>query len=178
LLFEKIKSKFFHFFPEIINAIKRSQNKVFACFTSYYNRFDFLPEVIGSIKNQTFLPQKIILFLSKKDKEQYFLNISGIDIFIIDKDLRPHNKYFYGMMKFRDYAIITFDDDIIYSKDMIESLHNNYIEHPNLISGRRAHLIKYKYNNDLESYNNWYYEVRNILNPDINLILTPYNLKA
>ena len=43
-------------------------------------------------------------------------------------------------MKYRDYAIITVDDDIIYTEDMFISLFNSYIEHPNIVSGRRGHL--------------------------------------
>ena len=171
-LYEKIKIFFFKYFPEIENIIKLRQNKIIACFTSYYKRFDFLNDVINSIKNQTKLPNRIILFLSKLDKKKFNLNISGIDIIEIGKDIRPHNKYYYPMELFKEYAIITFDDDIIYSKDMIESLFNNYIEHPNIVSGRRSHLIKYKNNNEIESYYNWVYEQKRNFKPDFNIFLT------
>jgi hypothetical protein len=45
------------------------------------------------------------------------------------------------MKLFRDYAIITLDDDIGYLDDTFESLFNAYIENHNIISGRRTHLM-------------------------------------
>ena len=45
------------------------------------------------------------------------------------------------MKSFRNYAIITIDDDIGYAQDTFQSLFNAYIENPNIISGRRSHLI-------------------------------------
>ena len=73
-----------------------------------------MTNVVQSIKQQTLLPQKIILVLYESDYYKYNLNITGIEIIKVNEDIKPHKKYFYSMMKFRDHAIITLDDDIFY----------------------------------------------------------------
>ena len=72
------------------------------------------------------------------------------------------------MMKYRDYAIITLDDDIFYSSHTIISIYNSYINHPNIISGRRTHLINFKKINEIKKYNKWNLGQIKIRNPDYN----------
>ena len=43
----------------------------------------------------------------------------GVEIIQGDNRLRPHNKYFYVMQKYRDLPIITIDDDVKYSDNAI-----------------------------------------------------------
>ena len=76
------------------------------------------------------------------------------------------------MKNFRDYAIITLDDDIYYSSDTITNLYETYINHPNIISGRRTHLIKYKKNYQIDRYIKWGLCQTTILNSDYNLFIT------
>ena len=83
-----------------------------------------------------------------------------------------HKKYFYIMKKFRDYAIITLDDDIYYTKSAFESLYNSYLKYPNLISGRRSHYMTYKEDGELKEYKKWKFEQNYTLEPDFNLFLT------
>jgi len=86
----------------------------------------------------------------------------GISIPLAEKNLRPHLKYFYAMKLFRNHAIITIDDDMGYSNDTFNSLFNAYLENPNLISGRRSHIIKYKKNGELKQYANWKFQQHSI----------------
>ena len=44
------------------------------------------------------------------------------------------------MKLFKNYAIITLDDDIGYANNTFETLFNAYIENPNIINGRRSHF--------------------------------------
>lgn len=53
------------------------------------------------IRNQTLHINKIIIFLYKEDMKYFHLNISDVEIIIINKNLRPHLKYFYAMKYFR-----------------------------------------------------------------------------
>ena len=128
--------------------------------------------VIESIKKQLFLPKKIFLILYTKDFNKLNLNLTGIEIIITNENIKPHKKYFYTMKKYRDYAIITLDDDIYYPSDTFKSLYESYISHPNIISGRRTHLIKYNNNFQINKYTSWLYEQKNILNSDYNLFVT------
>ena len=76
------------------------------------------------------------------------------------------------MKLFRNYAIVTLDDDIGYSNDTFESLFNAYIENPNLISGRRTHLMKYKNNGELKGYFKQSFQQKSIKEPNFKLLLT------
>ena len=148
------------------------QKKFLISLTSYKERFNFLPKVIGSLRAQSIRPNKIVLVLNKKDKKRYNFQINGIDIITVNKDLRPHKKYYYTMLKYREYAIITVDDDIIYSKNTLKSLYESYIEHPNIVSGRRGHLMTYKKNGELKNYSFWNQEQKIIKKASYDVFLT------
>ena len=171
-IFEKIKLSFFEYFQEFKKIIENRQQKIIISFTSYTKRFNILPNVLKSINEQTFPINKIILVLYEEDKKYYNLNITQIDIITINEDLMPHNKYYYAMKRYKDYAIMTIDDDIYYANDTFESLYKSYLENPNVISGRRGHIMTYEKNGELKKYENWIYEQRNIIEPSFNLFLT------
>ena len=164
--------EFSKYFPEFKNIIEMRQKKFLISLTSYKERFNFLPKVIESLRAQTIRPNKIVLVLTEKDKKSYNFEINGIDIITINKDLRPHKKYYYTMLKYPEYAIITVDDDILYCKNTLKSLYNSYIEHPNIVSGRRGHLMTYKKNGELKKYNFWNQEQKIIKEASYDIFLT------
>ena len=172
IFFKNIKKTFMKNFTSFNYFIKRRQNKIIVSFTTYPERFFYIPGLMKILRNQNCPIKKIILFLYKEDYELYHLNISDLKIILTDKDLKPHKKYFYAMKLFREYAIITLDDDMNYDKYVLESLLNSYVENPNIISGRRTHLMSYKKNKELNKYSFWRYEQKLIKKPDFNLFLT------
>lgn len=99
------------------------------------------------------------------------INNKIIDLIVTDIDLMSHNKYFEVMKKYKDYAIITIDDDIIYTHDVIETLYNSYLKYPNCIHARRVHKIMTK-NNKLEPYDKWLIQYTFELNPSFYLFAT------
>ena len=171
-ILERIKDRFIFFFQNFTKIVEMRQKKIIVSFTSYYKRFGFLTNVIKSIKQQTLLPEKILLILYENDYWKYNLNLTGIEIIKVNKDIRPHKKYFYTMIKYRDYAIITLDDDIYYPSDTISSIYESYIKHPNIISGRRTHLINFKKNLEIDKYHKWTIQQDRIKKPDYNLFIT------
>jgi len=171
-IFEKNKILFMKVFPNFISTINKRQKKLIVSITSYPKRFKYLPDLMTFIRNQNFQINKIIFFLYKGDMKYYDLNIKDVKIILSDKNLRPHLKYFYAMKLFKDYAIITLDDDIGYTKDTFESLFNSYIQNPNVISGRRSHLMTYKKNGELKGYFKWKFEQNFIKETNFNLTLT------
>ena len=76
------------------------------------------------------------------------------------------------MQLYREYAIITLDDDLGYSYDTFESLFNAYVENPNIINGRRAHLMTFNNNGELKNYLSWSMQYQNIKESNFNLTLT------
>ena len=147
-------------------------------FTSYKPRLQYCKTVIDSILQNTYKPFKIILTLSNKDIQyipqdlQEYIDKNIIELLIANIDLKPHNKYFYSMQKYRENPIITIDDDIIYPKDLIESLYKSYINYPNCISARRVHKKTYDKNHKLNNYKKWIFENQDILDPSYELLCT------
>ena len=76
------------------------------------------------------------------------------------------------MQLYREYAIITLDDDIAYEKDTFESFFNTYIEHPNIISGRRSHKMTFRNNGELNNYFHWKHQQKVKKDPDFDIFLT------
>jgi hypothetical protein len=109
-------------FQNFNDDIKKRQSKIIVSFASYPERFIYLPDLMKFIKNQSFPINKIVLSFYKEHKKFYNLNISDINIIYAEKNLKPHLKYYFTMQLFRDYAIITLDDDLGYSYDTFESL--------------------------------------------------------
>ena len=62
-----------------------------------------------SIKEQNYTLDKIYLFVYKEDYKQYNYNLDGLNVVPVEKDIKPHEKYFYAMKSYRDHAVITLD---------------------------------------------------------------------
>ena len=170
---EKLLKSFLNYFPKFKEIINQRQKKIIISFTSYKERFILFPSLLNSIKKQSMLFSKIVLILTEEDKKFYNAsNEINIDIITVKENLKGHKKYFYAMKKYRDYAIITIDDDIYYAPDTFESLYNSYLKYPNLVSGRRSHHMTYNKNGELKGYLNWKYEQKNITKPNFDLFLT------
>ena len=168
----KDKLSFVKIFPNFNDFIKKRKSKIIVSVTSYPKRFILLPDLMKFIKNQSFRVGKIFFFLYKNDIKYLNLTINDSKIISTKENLRPHLKYFYAMKLFKDYAIITLDDDVGYDKDTFESLFNEYINNPNVICGRRSHLMTFDKEGELNSYYKWKFEQNIKRNPEFNLILT------
>jgi len=72
------------------------------------------------------------------------------------------------MKKYRDYAIITLDDNTICMNDLIESLYYSYLKNPNCIHAICVHKIHVK-NNKVLLYYNWFKEYTFEFNPSFDL---------
>ena len=172
--YSRINDALINSFSEFkINSIER-QKKIIVSLTSYKSRLKNLNLVIKSILNNTMKPSRIILSLYKDDIEyltdelKEMINNNIIELIISDIDLKSHKKYYYAMKKYRDHAIITIDDDIIYTNDLIESLYNSYVKNPNCIHARHVHKIMIK-NSTILPYDKWLKEYTFELEPSFYL---------
>ena len=169
-----INDKLINSFPEYkINFFER-QKKIVVSLTSNKNRFKNLNLVLESVFNNTMKPSKIVLslykgdlfFLTKKLKEMIKYQI--IELIVTEIDLKSHKKYFNVMKKYRDYAIISVDDDIVYTNDLIETLYDSYLKYPNYIHARNVHKIILE-NNKVLPYDKWLKQYTFELNPSFYL---------
>ncbi len=96
------------------------------------------------------------------------INNNLLELIVTDLDIKSHKKYFEVMKKYRDYAIITINDDIIYSNDLIESLYNSYLQNPNCIHARCVHKIM-REDDKILPFDKWLKEYKFELNPSFSL---------
>ena len=136
---------------------------VIVSLTSYPDRFldesiyDCLNTIVGQ---KTDIRYKIVFSIYKNDIEkmpnklvEYCID-NNIEILKCDDDIKGHKKYYYVSLKYKNTPIITLDDDIIYSKYIVNSLYNSYKNNPNVISSVWVRRIKLS-NGKISSYKEW-----------------------
>lgn len=113
-------------------------SNVIVSLTSFPARIKNVWMVVESIKNQNYLPEKIVLWLSK---EQFPSDDSipqslkdriddRFEIKMVDGDLRSHKKYYYAFQQYPDKIVITVDDDVFYHPDMVKYLYEDHKIYP------------------------------------------------
>ena len=174
-----ILSNFQSYFQNIkIFKNKKLEKNVIVSFTSYSNRLrtKAVNEMLNSLMKQSVHPFKIVMTLYKDDVKyinkyiQSLIDKNIIELIVVNIDIKSHKKYFYTMQKYRNYPIITVDDDIIYERTTIESLLKSYLLYPNYISARRVHKMLFDKNHKLMPYKYWKKEYNKELSPSFNFV--------
>jgi hypothetical protein len=146
--------------------------------TSFPSRIGRVWIVIESILRQSHKPHKVILWLSQEQfpnldclpKKLLGMQNRGLEIRIVEGDIKSHKKYYYTLKEFPNDNLITIDDDIIYPTTLIESLMHYSKLYPKSICCHRAKYLSY-YRNNLLSYNEWP-EIREETRPSFLLFQT------
>lgn len=142
---------------------QRRCKDVIISLTSFPARINDAWLSVSSLLYQTWQPYKIILWLSKEQFKsadsipQKLIKLQN-DIFeirFVEGDIRSHKKYLYSFTEFNEYLIITVDDDIYYSSDMVECLVKEHYKNPKDIICMYGRVPTYTSNGDLENYSNW-----------------------
>jgi len=118
------------------NILQRSLNNdedIIVSLTSYgYRVINSVPYAIYSLFTQTVLPNRIILYLGENEWNENNipeslkrLKLSGLEI-VYCEDLKSYKKLIPAIAKFPNNTIITFDDDVYYTKETIEELISEY----------------------------------------------------
>lgn len=186
-LFYRIYRKINYFFRRIYvlaapkrDALNHQKRKVriIVSLTSYPGRFEHIHTALKSIMLQTVKPDKIIVWLDEEVErgqltpKMLALEKYGIEYKNMPGDLKPHKKYLHAMQEFPDDIIITVDDDLIYSGDVIESLIKTHERYPDAVCARRVHKMIKKPDGTIASYHDWLGEYRGCATPSHDLIAT------
>lgn len=130
--------------------------------TSFPARINRVWLAIESILRQKQKPNKIILYISKSQ----FGSINelphplleqtkrGLEIIMVEGDIRSHKKYYYAFNSFQDAYIITIDDDVFYPSYLISNMINDSKDNPNTIIANVAKTV-ILHNNELTDYSKW-----------------------
>ena len=141
-----------------LKPTKRNE-EIVVSLTSYGRRVsNSVYYTIISILKQTIQPDKIILWLDNSWNDELIpnrlmsLTSLGLEICYC-KDIKSYKKLIPTLKRFQDAIIITIDDDVYYSPQLIECLLNGYHKNGN-IQCTEARIPK-KLESAFTSYNEW-----------------------
>ena len=110
-----------------INGI--TNDALIVSLTTFPARIDNVWMVIDSICRQDMRPKSINLYLALEEFPNKEIPVTlkkyeefGLKICWVEKNLKPHNKYYYALKDNPDKYIVTIDDDIYYRDDLISRL--------------------------------------------------------
>lgn len=160
------KNRFRRFATHVTRRLKGNR-RIIASLTSYPPRINTVHLAIRSLLTQRTLPDMVILWLCTKDfpkreadLPQELLDVLAKDVQIrwVDRNLKPHKKYFWAFQEFKNDIVITFDDDLLYRNTLITELISAHEKHPDCICASRTHLITFDEDGLVNPYSKWIYE--------------------
>lgn len=156
-----------HFLPNYLSKPHRVTNKVIdgliVSFTSFPARIDSVWQVVECLFRQTYLPEKIILWLSKEqfpsDKnlpESLRCRLNDrFEIRFVEGDIRSHKKYYYVCKNFPDKYIFLIDDDIYYHSRIIENTWNAHLQNHRAVICNYGYHIQVDKGHNIAPYMKW-----------------------
>lgn len=163
---------------EVGYGLHKNPQRIVVSMASYAKRYSTIIPTLKSLLLQTYKPDRIIVWLDEETPENTIteemesLKKYGVEYRFTNDDLKPHKKYFYAMQEFKDAIIITVDDDIVYSEDMVASLIKIHKQYPKCICARRVHKINFDKDSHILPYKDWDYEYRKEHRPSYLLCAT------
>lgn len=136
--------------------------------TSFPARINDVKYTIYSLLNQTYRPDKLILWLGAEQfpkrenelpKDLVRLKQNGLQINFV-KDIKSFKKLVPALQQYTNFLIVTVDDDIFYPSTLLENLYQEHIKYPDCIIAHRAHRIKFE-NGNIAKYSDWEPEIKN-----------------
>ena len=144
-----------------LNREANRSEKIIVSMTTIPSRIHKAVYVLEILMNQTVKPDEILLYLGREQfgaaelpKIYDTYRARGLEIELVP-DLMPHTKYFYAMQSHPDDVIITVDDDMLYSRRLIEELMAMHVKFPKAVCCMRGHRAKIDKQGLLLPYNQW-----------------------
>ena len=152
LYFSLVPSKF-------LSHSRKETLPVIVSLTSIPSRLDSLHLVIKSILNQTYLPNKIILWLHHDLKNHLPSKLKKLESSLFEIKyshlICSHRKLIHSLKEFPNEIIVTCDDDLIYDKHWLSKLYSEHLKHPNDIIANTTYQIKIDSNGNYLPYKQW-----------------------
>ena len=140
-----------------LNTEERDR-KIIVSLTTFPDRINTVHTTIEQLLTQTVKPDKLILWLAdsqfpnkEKDLPESLLRLKDFGLTISwCEDIKSYKKLIPTLKKFSNEIIITYDDDIYYEADSIETLYKAYLENSNCICTHRYSKIFFNQKENLE----------------------------
>lgn len=141
-----------------------SKPKVIVSMASYPPRIDTVEQSIRSVLDQDTEFDKLILWLASCEFPQkegdlpkglLAIRDKRFEIGWADRNLGPHNKYYWTMRRYPESIVITVDDDLLYSPELVGNLIDRHHDYPRAIIAARTHLMMVRDDGSLLPYASW-----------------------
>lgn len=160
---ETLRDRAIHCTEQGISDEKYCEHELIVSLTTHGRRIYDVCLAIESIMQGSLLPNRLILWLSEDFKEKPLPRTlqnqikRGLEIRYC-KDILSYKKLIPSLSLFPNAVVVTIDDDLIYSQEMLEGLLLSYLNEPNAIHAYRIHNMTFDENGDLKSYMDWQFE--------------------
>lgn len=136
--------------------------------TSFPERINSVAETIGSILNQSFKPDHLVLWLASEqfpkkedDLPDVLLSYKSQGLLIEwTEDVKSYKKLIPSLKKYKNTIIVTADDDLIYPQSWLLELVLTHLITPNSIICHRVHEVCLDNEGEILPYKNWPKEVK------------------
>lgn len=143
--------------------VVKEEVDVIVSLTSYPARIDNVWQVVECMFRQTYLPKKIILWLSKEQFDSIEVLPKTLkdrigerfEIRLVDGDIRSHKKYYYVSKEYPNNLIFLIDDDLYYPSDILERTYKKYQDDLNCIVGNYGYEITFDNLGNHRTYSEW-----------------------
>ena len=151
-----------------INGSPRSE-KVIVSLTSYDKRIHDVKYTIYSLLNQSFPPDKLILWLDEESFPQREKSSLPSDLLELKnfgltiewcENLRSYKKLIPALKIYPDDVIVTADDDIFYHYDWLKILYDEHLRTPDSVIAHRAHLLNLDEQGNIAPYKTFQKETK------------------
>lgn len=139
----------------------RRQKELIVSLTTHSHRIEKVGLAIQSIMDQTLKADKIVLSINKEkfNNENIpntlkLLENRGLTINYC-KDIGPYTKLVPVLKIHPESIIVTVDDDLIYPRNLLETLYKAYEIEPNFIHCLRMHYMKFASSGEIKPYSEW-----------------------
>ncbi len=142
------------------------KRRVICSLTTIPGRLHFAVYPVLSMLCQKVRPDKVFLYL----EEERFRGIElpeelrklPEDLFEIRyvRDVKVHTKYFYAFQEYPEDLVVTVDDDMLYSPDLIGSLLAVRESNPHAVVCSRAHRIRMDRSGTFLPYESWEWDAK------------------
>lgn len=146
-----------------LTSPEKKEHPVIVSLTSFPARINKVWIVIECMLRQTVQPDRIIIWLSKEQFSDLSslpdrlvqLQARGLEIKLVEGDIRSHKKYAYAMQQYPDASIVMVDDDFFYRSTLLEEILTQHAANPKAIVAHYTHDMRYEADGSIIPYNEW-----------------------
>ena len=149
-----------------LNRSPRAE-EIIVSLTSYKPRINDVKYTLYSLLNQTFPPDKLILWLDEdsfpqreKNLPRDLLKLKSFGLTIAwCENIRSYKKLIPALEKYPDALIVTADDDIFYRPDWLKILYDAHAENPDCLVAHYAHKVRMTEHGNILPFKQWHLNI-------------------